>query len=118
MKVPAQRIVAVRMRRSRLKQLRNTGPFLAASLVQVGVRCGRTGCHCERGEGHPSHYLTFKRHNKTSTVYVPKDRLAEVQKWVKEYRRVKGVIREISELTLGLLKIEARIRRFQRTRRS
>lgn len=117
MKVPAQRILAVRMRRSRLKQLQRTGPLLAASLSLVDVRCGRTGCHCEGGEGHPSYYLTLKRRNKTSTVYVPRHRLEDVQKWVKEYRRVKGVIREISELTLALLKIEARTRRLRKTRK-
>ena len=115
--MPAQRILAVRMRRSRLKRLQKAGPLLAASLVEVGVRCGRKGCHCERGTGHPSYYLTYKRRDKTATVYVPRHRLKDVQTWVKEYRRVKGVIREVSELSLALLKIEARTRRLRKTRR-
>ncbi len=51
--------------------------------------------------GHPSFYLTFKRKGKTVTVYVPKDRVAELRGWVLEHKRVKVLLREIPELGLA-----------------
>ena len=51
------------------------------------------------------------------TVYVPKDRVAEVRGWVLEHKRVKLLLREISELGLALLKAEARVKRERRRRR-
>ena len=102
---------ARRAREAHLQRFRTIGPFVAASLVQISVRCGRRGCHCATGPGHPSHYLTLKRNGKTVTVYVPKSQLAEVQQWVREHRRVKALVREISELSLEVLRAEARARR-------
>lgn len=34
---------------ARVKQLQARGPVLAASLVEIGRRCGRPGCRCTRG---------------------------------------------------------------------
>jgi hypothetical protein len=116
MKVPEQPTLILRMRESRLKKLAGRKPFVAASLNEVAVRCGRKGCHCAKGEGHPSQYLTLKQEGKTVTVYVPKHRLAEVREWVKEHRRIKLLLREISDLSLGLLRAEARRRKPLRRR--
>lgn len=87
-----------RMRDARLKQLRKAEPFVSGSLVTITRRCGRDGCWCARGEGHPGYYLTYKRKGKTSTLYVPVGLAMEVNKWTKEYKRIKNLLREISEL--------------------
>jgi len=105
-----------RLQEKRLQQLATVKPFVAASLVQINVRCGRAGCHCATGPGHPSHYLTLKRSGKTATVYVPKSQLAEVRQWVREHRRVKALVRAISDLSLEVLQAEARTRRASRYR--
>jgi len=105
------------MRQSRLGKLSDIGPLIAASLVQVDVRCGRPGCHCAKGKGHPSWYLSFSRKGKTVTVYVPRDRLEEVREWVREHKRVKRLVREISDLSVALLKNEARVKRERKKRR-
>jgi hypothetical protein len=107
-----------RQQQVRLKRLAQAKPFVAASLVHIGVRCGRAGCHCATGPGHPSFYLTLRHEGKTKTVYVPKHQLAEVRQWVEEHRRLKRVLREISELSLALLRAEARVRRDRKRRRS
>jgi hypothetical protein len=109
--------VVRRSRDSRLGQLGKVEPFAAASLMVVNVRCGRKGCHCATGEGHPSNYLSYKQGGKTVMRYVPKDRLDEVRKWVREHKRLKKLTREISDLTLELLAAEAYVRREQRRRK-
>ena len=79
-----------------------------ATLVQAVVRCGKAGCRCPKGGGHRTRFLTFKWKGKTVSVYVPKDRLAEVKGWVREHKRIKALVREISELTMELMRAEER----------
>jgi len=108
MRIPEHPTLIRRMRDSRLRKLAEAGPLVAATLVQAEVRCGNAGCRCRKGGGHPTRFLTFKRNGKTASVYVPKGRLAEVEEWVREHKRVKGLLREISELTMELMRAEER----------
>ena len=86
---------------ARLKAFHPKGPILAASLVLVQRRCGRPSCHCLKGKGHPTHYLTCKQNGKTRTVYVPRDLLKEVQSWIQEHQRLKILTQQISQLALA-----------------
>jgi hypothetical protein len=102
---------------SRLKGLAPTGPVLAASLALVNKRCGQPSCSCHHGGPlHQAHHLTLKQDGKTRTVYVPQDLLEEVQSWVTEYQRLKGLLREVSQLTLALVKNHVRDRQRKKGR--
>ena len=48
---------------------------------------------------------------KTRTVYVPVDLTKEVRAWIDEYRRLKCLIQEISQLTLALVRSHVRERK-------
>ena len=105
MHVPSHPTLVRRMLQRRLKQLVPTGPLLAASLARVNKRCGQPSCSCHHGGPlHTAHHLTFTEGGKTRTVYVPRDLLEEVRGWVQEHQRLKGLIHEISQLTLALIK--------------
>ena len=114
MRIPEHPTPIRRMRDSRLNRLARAGPLVAASLVEAKVRCGKEGCRCRRGGGHPTRFLTFKRNGKTVSVYVPKHRLAEVKRWVREHKRIRALVREISELTMELMRAEERALRRRR----
>lgn len=102
---------------SRLKQLAPARPFLAASLSLVHKRCGQPSCRCHHdGPRHTAHHLTLKDAGKTRTLYVPQDLLHEVQQWVAEYQRLKGLMAEISQLTLALVKSHVQERRRKKGR--
>jgi hypothetical protein len=117
MRVPDQPTQIRRMLDSRLKRLTPAGPLLAASLTLVQKRCGQPSCRCHRGgPRHPAHHLTLKDGGTTRTVYVPQDLLQEVQAWVGEYQRLKGLMAEVSQLTLALVKSHVQQRRRQRGR--
>jgi len=90
-------------REAKLKQLAQCKPLVAASLCKVNRRCGNPNCKCARGEFHTAHVLTYKVKRKTRTVHVPKDMVEEVRQWVEEHKRVKRLIREISNNSLAII---------------
>ena len=100
-KIPKHPTLIQRHLLARLKEFRAKSPILAASLVLVHRRCGRAGCHCQKGQGHPTHYLTCKQNGKTRTVYVPQDLLPEVRSWIHEHQRLKQLTHHISQLALA-----------------
>ncbi len=101
MKVPKHPTLIERQLQARVKELQAKGPLLAASLVTINKKCGRRGCHCLTGSGHPGFFLTCKEKGKTRTVYVPQDLLPEVRQWIHEYKRIKPLIRQITQLALA-----------------
>jgi hypothetical protein len=118
MHVPSHPTLVRRMLDRRLKQLAPAGPLLAASLAQVKKRCGQPSCSCHHGGPlHPAHHLTVWEGGKTRTVYVPQDLLPEVQSWVQEHQRLKGLIHEISQLTLALIQSHVPHRKRRQGRR-
>ena len=118
MRVPGRPTLIRRILQSRLQQLVPTGPLVAASLNRVSKRCGQPSCSCHHGGPlHQAHHLAFRQAGKTRTVYVPQDLLEEVQAWVLEYRRIKTLIDEISQLTVALVRGHVRHRRLRRGRR-
>lgn len=116
METPRHPTVVRRSRDARLAELGAVGPFVRAYLRLVDVKCGEPTCHCATGKGHPSHYLVVKEGGKTVTRYVQKDRLNEVREWLEQYKRVKRLVQEISDLTLELMVSEAHARRQERRR--
>lgn len=111
MKIPRHPTLIARHLLARTQALQPRGPALAASLVLIHRKCGRPGCHCQTGPGHPGHYLTCKEAGKTRTVYVPQDLLPQVQSWIAEHRRLKTLLREISQLALAQVQTHVRAAR-------
>ena len=100
-KIPKHPTLIRRHLEARRKEFTAQSPMLAASLVLVQRRCGRAGCHCQNGPGHPTHYLTCKQDGKTRTFYVPQDLLKKVQSWIREHQRLKKLSQHISQLALA-----------------
>lgn len=113
MKIPKSPTLIQRFLLARLKQTQARGPVLAASLVTIHRRCGRPGCHCAKGSGHPAFYLTRKDLGKTKTVYVPQDLMEDVQSWIQEHQRLKTLLQEISQLALARVQTHVRHRRLK-----
>jgi hypothetical protein len=83
----------------RLRKLQEVGqdrPLVAGSLNGVERRDagGRTTAY---------YLLTFKESGKTRSVYVPKDLVKEVQSWIRNHRRVKQLLSEISTLSIAII---------------
>ena len=92
-------------RDSKLKKLASIGPILQGSITTVGVKCGNPDCKCTKGEKHTSNILTKKVNGKTKSVYVPADMLEEAKKWTQEYKKLKELMKEISDYNEQILKM-------------
>jgi hypothetical protein len=81
-----------------LDQIRRIKPFVQASLTVTKKRCGNPTCRCaQQGPIHESALLTWKEDKRTRTLYVPLELRQEVAKWVKEGKRMKRLIGEMSK---------------------
>jgi len=89
MKIPKHPTLIRRMRDARVKKLAAQCPPLAASLGRQAAG----GWH-----------VTRKENGKTRTVYVPKDLKEEVETSIREHRRIKQLLAEITQLQLALIR--------------
>ena len=86
--------------KKRLRKLQKLGlaqPVLAGSLNQI-ERTSATGRKTVYW------LLTFKEAGKTRSVYVPKDLVKEVESWIRNYRRIKEQLAEISTLSIAIIR--------------
>jgi hypothetical protein len=88
------------IRKRQLDQLRKLGGggvFVAASLnrVERKDKKGRTTVY---------HLLTFKEEGRTRSVYVPKDLVGEVRRWVRNYQKLKKAVARISQDSIALIR--------------
>jgi len=98
-------------RDAKLKELADVGPVLEGSLAEIGVRCGNPACRCARGEKHRSHILKRQVRGKTQSLYVPVDLVEEAGHWVEEYRRVRKLLSEISDLNRAIIRAHVSTKR-------
>ena len=83
----------------RLRKLQALGwdrPLVAGSLNRVERQdaAGRKTVY---------YLLTRKEAGKTRSVYVPKDLVKEVRSWIRNHRRIKQLLSEISTLSIGII---------------
>ena len=102
MRIPKHPTLLRRMRDARVKELAARCSPLAASL-------GRQAS----GLWH----VTLKEAGKTRTVYVPADLKKEVEASIQEHRRIRVLLREITQLQLELIRLHRTERRRRGGRR-
>ena len=91
----------VTRREAILRQIAHIGPFIEGTLVKLP----RKDCR------HVAHRLTFKVKGQTRAVYVPLDRVKDVESWIRQYKRLKQMIRSVTKASLGELHNHVRARR-------
>lgn len=84
--------------RSRIAQLASTRWFMRGTLSERAAKCGKSGCHCARGELHQSLYLVQSHDGKPRQICVPQAWQERVRQAVSDYRRVQELIEKVSEL--------------------
>lgn len=104
-----------RRRDALLKRLRRLGPFVNGSLVLIARTCGNSAhCRCSRGEKHVNTYLSYAAKGRTKMVYIPVDLEKDARLWSAEYRELKEIIAEISDLQKEIIRRHVQERRRQR----
>ena len=99
----AEDLQALNERREHIvRELAALGDVQSGSLVERYRRCGKPTCHCatDGGPGHgPSWSLTRRVDGKTVTRIIAPAEVPEVQARVAEYRRLRGLVRELIEVS-------------------
>jgi hypothetical protein len=101
-----------RLEREKIKLLREIegcSGMLQGSLVALYRKCGKKGCHCERGEKHgPAYCLSYKEGGVTQMVYIPVTRLGEVKKAMEAFSRYWELGVKLSRLNLEQMGLRKR----------
>jgi len=89
-----------------LQKIASLHPWIEGSLVSTSRFCGKNNCTCHHGgPKHPVLYVTWKEKGKTVSLYIPRGLENEVRKWVQNYRKLKGLTREISDLQKQIVRL-------------
>lgn len=105
----------VRERDRLVAKLPVSGDLLRGSLLERTVRHTRGCPKCARGEGHQVFVLTVTyAGGRTQQFSVRRERVAEVRRWLDNYRKLKQAIEAICELNHELLRPEPHRRRARR----
>ena len=91
-------------RQVKLQSVAQLGPVVAGSLNKVKRKD-------KQGNVTTYHLLTFKVQEKTRSVYVPKDMVKEVQRWIRNHRALKKRLEEISQLSVSIIQGHVRPKR-------
>ena len=108
----------VRVRHKLVSKLPITGELLRGSLLERTVRHTKDCPKCARGEGHQVFVLTvtYPGH-RTLQFSVRRERVAEVRRWLSNYRELKEAIEAICELNHDLLRPERAVSKARRKQR-
>jgi len=97
---------------AKIKSLGEAGRFMSGSLVQKRWKCAKPDCICNRtGKLHTGYAVTSKVKGKTRSVYVPVAMVEEVKGWVKEYKRVQKLMKEINALAEQIIRLQVPVAR-------
>jgi hypothetical protein len=95
-------------RRSRL--LQRLPPFeevLRGSVVRRLLRCGKRGCRCATGEGHPAVYLSITlAGGRTEQISLPTSLIRRAEQGVANYHAWWEAIEKVSAINRELLRRE------------
>ena len=95
-----------RQRDRLLQRINKFSPWIQGTLVTTTRFCGKKNCACHTGgQKHPVMYVTWKENGKTVSLYVPKQLEGEVRSWVGNYRKLKEVVRQISNIQKNIMRL-------------
>jgi hypothetical protein len=107
MKTPKISTSALLKRRIKLrKSLPPLEEVLRGSFLEREIRCGKRGCRCAKGPGHPLLCVTASSPGgRTQQVTVPREWAERVRGWIENYRRYWDAIEEVSAINRKLLQL-------------
>jgi len=105
---------AARLRQRKFELLRRfpiPPDLLPGSLSLSRTRCGKPGCHCARGPGHPAWTFTFMVHGQKRVERIPAQWAEQVRQRVEAGREFQDAVREVLAANAQLLVLARKQRR-------
>lgn len=89
-----------------LQRMAPLHPWIEGSLVSTSRFCGKKNCACHHGGSkHPVLYVTWKERGKTVSLYIPRKLENDVRRWVQNYRKLKELTREVSDIQKQIVRL-------------
>jgi hypothetical protein len=85
------------------KELMSNLDIIIGSVVMYRSKCGKN-CTCNNGEKHICYYLSSKKEGRTRNLYLPPGAVGEAKEMNERYKKVKGLLQEISHCNYESLK--------------
>lgn len=82
--------------RNRVRQLLREDGLMRGSISMRLRVCGKSNCRCAQGRRHEAMVVVYRRANRTTQIYVPKEWEARVRQWVRCYREVRECLEKLS----------------------
>lgn len=95
--------VLLKSRRKISKQIPKMEECIRASLVVMNRSCGKLNCRCQKGKKHKSIYLSQSYKGKTRMIYLPQGSEDKAHQYVKNYRKIRGILNSVSDINIKLL---------------
>ena len=92
--------------RSRLAKLVHDEPLLRGTLSVRKITCGKSGCHCAKGEKHLCLYLSCSCAGRVEQVFIPRDLEEQVRRWVGNHHTARELLEKLSELSWEKLRAQ------------
>ena len=70
-----------------LDELLTRKPFMKGTLYELKTKCGKSNCHCFKGEPHRVMVLSWSERGKKHLRVIRKDEISRVKKFTGNYRR-------------------------------
>jgi hypothetical protein len=88
-----------------LRQLRQAGPAVEGSIAMVPRKCGSPNCPCAQGVvKHQAMILCKKVAGRSVATYVPKELWSQVRAWNREHKKIKRVLKELSQINEQIIR--------------
>lgn len=82
--------------RNRARDLLGEDGLMRGS-ISVRLRvCGKPRCRCAQGRRHEAMFVVYRRNNRTTQLYVPRDWEGRVRQWVERYGQVRQILEKLS----------------------
>jgi len=88
-----------------LRELLADQEIVLGTVSEVQARCGKSGCRCARGEGHPQVRLLYAEGGRRRCKLVRKDDESRLRRAGLRYRRLKVALRDLATLDSQELRI-------------
>jgi hypothetical protein len=104
MKRPWQNLI--QRREAWLARRAAAGNFIKGSVTCICRTCGRARCICAKKSAAQAYRLPYKdSRQKTQIVYIPRNRLPEMKRWIANNARVRALVLKIIETNIALFKL-------------
>jgi len=98
-----QKHVLLEKRRKAAKEMPRAEEILRGSIVMVKRYCGKVNCRCLKGHKHRSLYISQSNKGESRLVYIPQRSEKEVRRLIRNYRRWKSAMEEISRINMQMV---------------